>query len=561
MLTRRPLALCALAFGAILLLGVSLCAPFDKDQEPQSAEWIQGITERRQLLIPTDDYGAICRKPPLYYWLSAAVADATGGTVDEARARAVSLISAVAIVLIAFSWTAEVMGASAGFLAAAMLLGTYGFASRATLDLTDMLLTCLLFAAWRVLYRLIEIGGARRPTILCGAMIGLAILTKGPVAIVIPALGVAIYLALTRRSPLMPLGRGWSWAAAAIAFGIAALWYAPAALVGGPLFIAVFLSENFGHFMPAAMGGTGEAMRPWWYIAVRMFGAAMPLSLLIPAAILRLADARSAKRRFLLFHASLVLAVLILFSAASAKRDDYILPAMPPLAILFAAVFFDSDSLPCRALAPLLRDIACAIAAAAQVAIVVAALVIARRAGASNPASGLQSADASYLALFISGIRAQTTPFVIFEFASILGAVTISTGIARRRALLTGAGLALIALAGTTLFNGVLRPDLARAQTLKFFAAEVRTKIGDAPLYGAAPGHDFELSYYYGAPVPSAAGLARLTPSDTTVHVVARPRDLPRLTPSVRAALRPVLGSNLIGGGGPPTLYELPARN
>lgn len=561
MLTRPPLALCALVLGAILVLGVSLCAPFDKDQEPQSAEWIQGITERRQLLIPTDDYGAICRKPPLYYWLSAAVADTTGGTVDEARARAVSLISAVAVVLIAFSWTAEAIGAPAGLLAAAMLLGTYGFASRATLDLTDMLLTCLLFAAWRILYRLVDGGGGRGPTILCGALLGLAILTKGPVAIVIPALGVAIYLALTRRSPVMPLGRGWPWAAAAIAFVIAALWYVPAALVGGPLFIAVFISENFGHFMPAAMGGTGEAMRPWWYIAVRMFGTAMPLSLLMPAAILRLADARSAPRRFLFFHASLVLAVLILFSAASAKRDDYILPAMPPLAILFAAVFFDSDSSRRRALAPLLRDIACAVAAAAQVAIIVAALVIARRVGTSNPASALQSADASYLVLFISGIRAQRARFVIFEFASILGAITIFTGIARRRPLLTGAGLAIIALAGTTLFNGVMRPQLAREQTLKFFAAAVRAKIGDAPLYGAAPGHDFELSYYYGAPVPSVAGLARLTPSDTTIYIVARPRDLPRLTPSVRAALRPVLGANLIGGGGPPTLYELPARN
>ena len=35
----------------------------------------------------------------------------------------------------------------------------------------------------------------------------------------------------------------------------------------------------------------------------------------------------------------LVLAVLVFFSIASSKRDDYILPAMPGLAILFAALF------------------------------------------------------------------------------------------------------------------------------------------------------------------------------------------------------------------------------
>src|SRR6202158_928497 len=67
--TQRAVAVAVVAAAAVLRLGIG--APFLKDQETQSAQWIQGITQRGEWLIPADDYGAIDRKPPLYYWLSA----------------------------------------------------------------------------------------------------------------------------------------------------------------------------------------------------------------------------------------------------------------------------------------------------------------------------------------------------------------------------------------------------------------------------------------------------------------------------------------------------------
>ena len=44
-------------------------------------------------------------------------------------------------------------------------------------------------------------------------------------------------------------------------------------------------------------------------------------------------------RKPMLFQLAMVAAVVLLFSVSSAKRDDYILPALPPLAILFATLF------------------------------------------------------------------------------------------------------------------------------------------------------------------------------------------------------------------------------
>ncbi|HEY6298243.1 MAG TPA: glycosyltransferase family 39 protein, partial [Candidatus Binatus sp.] len=190
-------AVAALFALVVLIQGVS--APFQKDAEPQSAEWIQSIVRDGHWLIPHDAYGYTDRKPPLLYWMSAIVADVTGRTVDEVRARAVSVVAGTALAVGVLAWTVANVGASEGWLAFLFMLGTYGFASRATEALTDMLLTFLLFAAYSAIYPLLESPtpaspGSTRRIIFIGAVLGLGILTKGPVAIVLCALAVAIFL-------------------------------------------------------------------------------------------------------------------------------------------------------------------------------------------------------------------------------------------------------------------------------------------------------------------------------------------------------------------------------
>ena len=73
---QRAAAVALIAAAMVLSLGIG--APFEKDQETQSAQWIQAIVQRGQWLIPRDDYGGIDRKPPLYYWLSALAVKAGG---------------------------------------------------------------------------------------------------------------------------------------------------------------------------------------------------------------------------------------------------------------------------------------------------------------------------------------------------------------------------------------------------------------------------------------------------------------------------------------------------
>jgi hypothetical protein len=93
---------------------------------------------------------------------------------------------------------------------------------------------------------------------------------------------------------------------------------------------------------------------------------------------------------------------------------------------------------------------------------------------------------------------------------------------------------------------------------VKTFAREVHRRVGDAPLY-LAWGHDYEMSFYYGRGIwgLDEAG-ASVSASDRPVYVVARPRELARIAPALRRRLKLVMQSGLVGGGGPPALYELP---
>jgi 4-amino-4-deoxy-L-arabinose transferase-like glycosyltransferase len=571
---QRTVAVALIAAALVLSLGIG--APFEKDQETQSAQWIQAIVQRGQWLLPRDDYGGIDRKPPLYYWLSALVVKAGSGRVDEVNARLVALAAGILLAVLTMRWGAVFAGEATGWLAFAFVLGTYGFASRATVDLTDMLLSLLLFAVWCCVYRLLEGDGSgvaasrvasRRLTIAGGVMLGMAVLTKGPVAIVLIGLAGLVYLLLVRRSPLEVLGRAWPWLMVAVALGIGACWYGPAFIAGGRVVVDVFLSENFGHFMPSALGGTGEASRPLWYIAVRMFGGALPQSLLVVALALALwrRDGDGRARKPLLFQLSLVLAVLVFFSIASSKRDDYILPAMPSLAILFAALFTGAAIVPEREDSPSgrVRDFTAAAIAAALVAMVAGTLVVAHRPSLLAAFSaGLQSSDADFLNLFLGGMRRLALPFAIFAIGAIAGALAVFAGLTARRPLWSGAGLAAIALAGSTLFAGTLKPELARARSLKTFAQQVHRRVGDAPLY-VPWGHDYELSFYYGRGIrgldlASPSVLSAQLASSRPVYVLARPRELARVAPALRNRLKLVMQSDLIGGGGPPALYAVP---
>lgn len=540
------LAIAALFAFVVLAQGIS--APFQKDAEPQSAEWIQSIVRDGRWLIPQDAYGFNDRKPPLFYWLAAIVAKSTGGAVDEVRARAVSVVAGTVLAVAVLAWTAANVGASEGWLAFLLMLGTYGFASRATEALTDMLLTLLLFAAYAEIYPLLDEAtaspGSSRRKIFVGVILGLGILAKGPVAIVLCALAASIYLLMERRNPIALLLQRWPWQVVAIAVAIGAAWYVPAAIVGGHKILRIIFAENFGHFMPERLGGTGESYRPFYFIAVRLLGGAFPMTLLIlPAALaFYTGEIAAEKRRVVIYQVSMSLAVLLFFSIASVKRDDYILPALPGIAILCASVFM----LNARGAASKLRDVLVALFVLVPIFAVIFIVLV----RGHFPQFNLQSSDATYYSLFKSMRWARPVSDL---FDVWLAAVAIEVLVLSRRTgpSAIGGGLAfgLTALVLCLFWTMTMRPRLAEMRSVKSFVPTVAQYVRGDQL--CVPGGlNYELSYYYGTAVPDIK-------SSKCAYLIATPREMDAMTPEYRARLKLVAKSNLIGGGGPPALFEI----
>jgi hypothetical protein len=459
-------------------------------------------------------------------------------------------VAGTALAMSILAWTVANVGAIEGWLAFLFMLGTYGFASRATEALTDMLLTFLLFAAYSAIYPLLDspTPDSSRRKIFVGVMLGLGILTKGPVAIVLCALAVSIFLLIERRNPLVLLRSRWPWQILAIAIAIGAVWYIPAAIIGGHKIVRIIFAENFGHFMPAKLGGTGESYRPFYYIAARLLGGAFPMTLLIlPAALAFYTGEISAeKRRPVIYQISMSLAVLLFFSIASVKRDDYILPALPGIAILCASVF----TLNARGLASKLRDLIVWIFLLGPIVAFVFLIFF----SGFFPHLNLQSSDSLYYTAFRESFQKNTVGFVI-AWLSLVGFAILSPY--RRRTIETGFAFGVLALLGCFCWTAALRPYVATVRSVKTLFPTVQIYVKDNQLC-IPSGINYELSYYYGTAVPNLASpQCSNVVAGKPVYLLATSRELDVMTPEYRARLKRLAKANLIDGGGALTLFEI----
>ena len=272
-------------------------------------------------------------KPPLFYWLTAATTRVLGAT--ELAARLPSGLMAVALVLLVYALTAFDFGRRAG-LAAAVVVGTcLQQIILAHAAVTDMTLAATLVAALYGVRRWLAAGGSRPRVgwaLLAGAMVGLATLAKGPVAMVLVALALGIHLGLTRR--LRRLLSADAAAAVLAALLVAAPWFLAMYLLHGQQFVQGFLvANNITRFLtPEHAQVTGH-----WYsyllslpILLAFF---LPWSFFLPPALVREVRANEGAR----WAATWAAVVFVFFSLSKTQLITYIFPMFPAVALLVGA--------------------------------------------------------------------------------------------------------------------------------------------------------------------------------------------------------------------------------
>jgi 4-amino-4-deoxy-L-arabinose transferase-like glycosyltransferase len=299
------------------------------------------MIERGDYVSPTFNYEPRLNKPVLSYWIVAGFYRLFGVSVGVQRL-AIALGAVVLVVvgslLASTAWPARlpVAGARSAALWAAVGLAVSPrhvmFARRIFVDIyisMFMALTLLFFA-------LAERHPGRRRTflLLMYVSVGAGVLTKGPVAALLPGLVFALYLAVHRevrraRDMMMPSGM-------AIVLAMVVPWYAAQyQRYGWTYIVSFFLGENLARYTD----GLGvNADRPFWFYLPVVFSDAFPWSVLIvAAAALWLRDRRGPadpSHRILTLLWIWVIVIVAFFSASTAKQDLYIYPVVPAIAAL-----------------------------------------------------------------------------------------------------------------------------------------------------------------------------------------------------------------------------------
>jgi 4-amino-4-deoxy-L-arabinose transferase-like glycosyltransferase len=320
--------------GAIGLVG---------PDEPRYAWIVRDMAETGDWVTPRLYGKPWFEKPALYYWAAALSFKLFGE--NEATARLPSAISAL-LATLAMAWLAwRVYGAETArwlLLLLPTTVGMIGFSHAAAPDMpfAAMLTLAMVLAAKLVGVippsgsSLISFTSSRSFTsFFFGFFLGLAVLAKGPAAIILAGGGILLWALFTKRwrdafRCLHPVG--------IISFCITALpWYILCARRNPDFFRVFIIEHNFKRYLTPEFQHT----RPFWFYIPILLIAFVPWTFLLLWCV-GYGTAESWRKKwlspFVSFLFSWVLVCLAFFTSSQSKLPGYILPAIPAVGLLLA---------------------------------------------------------------------------------------------------------------------------------------------------------------------------------------------------------------------------------
>ena len=322
---RRPVLTLLLLSLLTFFLGLGRQAISDSD-EGFYAEAAREMVETGNWLTPYFNYEERWQKPVLYYWLTALTNLVTGPT--EFAARFWSAMSGLGLVLLTWAAARRMTGGEdAAWLAGAIVATSYGYFAMARLALPDLPLAFFItLGVWAAL---------EGWWMVAGLAAALGFLTKGPVALVIPAIVLIPIWWRERRTRPPRLADLLLAALVFVAIGLP--WYGAMTFVHGSAYLqSFFLGDNLERF---ATDRFNEPRAIWFYVPI-LIGGMLPWSMYLLVLPWRSVKEVVQRRRRLTDDEWRLLlwtfVPLFFFTISIGKQPRYILPVLPPLAILLA---------------------------------------------------------------------------------------------------------------------------------------------------------------------------------------------------------------------------------
>ena len=309
--------------------------------EPRYAEIAMEMADTGNWIIPHLHGELYTEKPPLYFWLLAGSAKFFGNWQSLAMIFPVAL-SALGVIIVIYGFAALLFNRKVGFLSALMLMTSVLFLGVGQFVRMDMfLLLCFsisLFSFYRLYIRTTPYSDVY--AFLFFLATALATLTKGPIGIGLPGLILLIFLIWTRNfSVLKKMRLFWG---SLVYLAIVLAWFASAIhQEGWDYAYLIVIKQNLGRVYDSF-----SHARPWYFYLHTLPWITLPwfpffVSAMIHAWRTPKASHEQDASRFLWIWWS---TTFVFFSLVSGKLEIYLLPLLPPTAILTARFWLSSST-------------------------------------------------------------------------------------------------------------------------------------------------------------------------------------------------------------------------
>jgi 4-amino-4-deoxy-L-arabinose transferase-like glycosyltransferase len=322
--------------AAGLLFFARLGCPLLEPEEARYAEIAREMLAADSWATPLLHGEAYWQKPPLLYWLVMTSYSIFG--IHDWAARLVPCLAAWATVIVIFWWGHR--SARIGLYAAMILALSPGFVYQGRmLKMDSLLCLCVTLALATAHVALAPPPSAarqapqRRWWLLSAVATGLALLTKGPIALVLIIGPLLVWSRLDQRCPHIRLGQ---WLTYAMVTGlVGAPWYCVMTWQDSSSAGDFFWLHNIQRFFAPL-----DHEEPAWYFIPRLLIGTLPWSLLafalLPWMLRRSAATARHRPAALGFYAMAFMVGLSFLSLSGCKRAGYILPLLPSWSLLLA---------------------------------------------------------------------------------------------------------------------------------------------------------------------------------------------------------------------------------
>ncbi len=311
--------------------------PLTDRDEGEYASSAQEMTRSGDYIVPHLNQRPYLEKPILFFWTLALSFKALGE--NEFAARLPSALAAFLLVMgMLYLLPRLSLGEDVSIYSALFLVGSPLFLVVARACLTDLLLTLFLWLAFMVFFIWSERALSLRYWCMSWLFVSLAFLTKGPVGVAMFLPVILAYSAI--RRDFSWLAPRYVFTAMSIFLAVCLPWFwAIHSRVGPAFFETFFLTQNLERFATTLLGHGGG---PIFYVVVLALGL-FPMSVFLPKALGDgfsmfkngpSAKEQSSRARLFLFSFMIFSWIFILLTVAATKQINYIIPAIPFVAMM-----------------------------------------------------------------------------------------------------------------------------------------------------------------------------------------------------------------------------------